>query len=134
MPLEKPRLRLHDCAICLLGTDPIPESLKFGSSLAAAQLLGSLMAPELRSRSPCCFSIAFVGDGHSRNPDLAPSDRRKNLKDAFQVTWPIHFKHVAIVDDVMTTDCTVNELPKVLNRRGVEKSEACIIARASLSN
>ena len=27
MPLEKPRLRLHDCGICLLGTDPIPDQI-----------------------------------------------------------------------------------------------------------
>ena len=57
--------------------------------------------------------------------------RQKNIRNAFQVK-PLHqYHHVAIVDDVVTTGSTVNELAKTLKKAGVEKIEVWAIARTA---
>ncbi|MDH5409165.1 MAG: phosphoribosyltransferase family protein [Gammaproteobacteria bacterium] len=40
------------------------------------------------------------------------------------------YKHVAIVDDVITTGQTVVELAKLLRKNGVEKIQVWSVARA----
>lgn len=60
---------------------------------------------------------------------LSAKERAKNVKNAFQVEGPIG-KHVALVDDVMTTGQTVSELAKVLRQAGVEEIEVWVCARA----
>jgi ComF family protein len=46
--------------------------------------------------------------------------RRKNLADSFSVTKIIHAKNVAIVDDVVTTGSTAEEIAKILKKNGVD--------------
>ena len=60
----------------------------------------------------------------------APS-RIKNLNEAFKIKKVIFPKHIAIIDDVMTTGVTINSLSKVLKQGGVEKIEIWSCARAS---
>lgn len=57
--------------------------------------------------------------------------RRKNMRGAFALLRPLHAAHVAIVDDVVTTGSTANELTRVLKRAGVERVEVWAIARAA---
>jgi ComF family protein len=57
--------------------------------------------------------------------------RRKNIKRAFEVTDPLPATHVAIVDDVVTTGSTVNEIARVLKRAGAKRVEVWAIARAA---
>ena len=69
---------------------------------------------------------------------LNRKERIKNLKSCFSVkpTKGIllnknnkKIKHIAIVDDVMTTGTTTNELSKLLKQHGVEKVEVWTLAR-----
>jgi len=61
---------------------------------------------------------------------LNAKQRQKNIRDAFTVVRQLHYKHVLIIDDVMTTGATVNELAKVLKKSGVERVGVLSIARA----
>ena len=61
---------------------------------------------------------------------LNAKQRQKNIKGAFTVVRDINYKHVLIVDDVMTTGATVNELAKVLKKNKVERVGVLSIARA----
>ena len=63
---------------------------------------------------------------------LPATERRKNIKDAFRVTRLLTARHVAIVDDVMTTGHTVQELAATLRKSGVERIDVWVLARASL--
>jgi len=63
---------------------------------------------------------------------LDARQRRRNIKGAFEVVAPIHAEHVAIIDDVVTTGSTVNELARALKRHGVAKVSVWSIARAAL--
>lgn len=62
---------------------------------------------------------------------LPAAQRRRNIKGAFQVTQPLAARHVAIVDDVMTTGHTVEEFASTLRKAGVEKIEVWVLARAA---
>jgi ComF family protein len=62
--------------------------------------------------------------------DLPAKQRRLNMKKAFAIKTPISAHHIAIVDDVMTTGTTVNELAKALNQSGVSRIDIWVCARA----
>jgi ComF family protein len=61
---------------------------------------------------------------------LDAGQRRKNLRGAFKVVGPVKYKHVVIVDDVVTTGSTVNELAIILKKVGVERVDVWSITRA----
>ncbi len=62
---------------------------------------------------------------------LPAAQRRRNIQGAFQITRPLAARHVAIVDDVMTTGHTVEEFAATLRKAGVEKIEVWVLARAA---
>jgi ComF family protein len=55
--------------------------------------------------------------------------RRKNIRRAFEIIGQAP-KHVAIIDDVVTTGSTANEVARVLKRAGAKHVEIWAIARA----
>lgn len=61
---------------------------------------------------------------------LTGAERRRNLRGAFVVRAGEVPQHVAIVDDVVTTGATVEELARTLRRAGVETVEVWACARA----
>ncbi len=61
---------------------------------------------------------------------LTALQRRKNLEKAFTLIKPIKAQHVAILDDVMTTGSTVNELASLLKKSGIERVDVWVCARA----
>ena len=62
--------------------------------------------------------------------DLAAKQRRNNMKGAFALTAPLAYRHVAIIDDVMTTGATLDALATALKRSGIERVDAWSCARA----
>lgn len=60
---------------------------------------------------------------------LPPAARRRNIRGAFVLRRPPEGRHLAIVDDVMTTGSTVGELAKLLRRNGVETVSVWVLAR-----
>jgi ComF family protein len=61
---------------------------------------------------------------------LSAKKRRQNLRRAFSVQKPMHVRHVAILDDVMTTGSTANALAAELKRAGVGRVDMWVCARA----
>lgn len=57
------------------------------------------------------------------------SQRQKNLRGAFSVDARVAGKHIALLDDVMTTGATLAELAHVARRAGATRIEAWAIAR-----
>jgi len=56
--------------------------------------------------------------------------RKRNLKNAFQVSLHKSFKHIAVVDDVVTTGATVNAISVALKKAGVDQVDIWCICRA----
>jgi len=59
--------------------------------------------------------------------------RLRNVTGAFGAVAPLPARHVAILDDVVTTGSTVRELAEVLRRAGAEQIEVWAIARTEFS-
>ncbi len=68
---------------------------------------------------------------HTRPQSLTPPDlRRRNLRGAFSMSGELPAVHVAIIDDVLTSGHTADELARVLRRAGAESVEVWIVARS----
>ncbi len=68
---------------------------------------------------------------------LPAKDRRRNLRDAFDITLPLSIKgepirHIALIDDVMTTGATLESLAKTVKTSGVETVTLWSLARTPL--
>jgi len=63
---------------------------------------------------------------------LSKIERINNIKNAFALNKELHFKHVAILDDVITTGQTINEITKLLLNHGIKKIDAWCCARTPL--
>ena len=62
---------------------------------------------------------------------LSPSQRRRNLKGAFEVNpKDVRGKYVVILDDVITSGATVYELARTLRRKGARRIAAWSLLRA----
>jgi ComF family protein len=61
---------------------------------------------------------------------LNASQRRKNIRNAFRVSSAVNYEHILIIDDVVTTGATINELARLLKRHGVARVGVLSFARA----
>lgn len=59
--------------------------------------------------------------------------RKKNVLNAFAVTNHVPYEHVLLVDDVITTGATINELSRVLHLAGVKRIDVLACAKTDFS-
>ena len=57
-------------------------------------------------------------------------ERRRNVKNAFAVDPAVRGLHLALLDDVMTTGSTLDELARTCRKAGAARVEAWVVARA----
>lgn len=62
--------------------------------------------------------------------ELRARQRHSNVRGAFTTAGRLEARHVAVVDDVVTTGHTTDELARVLKARGAERVEVWAAARA----
>lgn len=65
--------------------------------------------------------------------ELRHDQRQSNLKGAFEIVHQISAQHVAVIDDVMTTGSTLNELTKTLKNSGINRVDIWTCSRATLN-
>jgi ComF family protein len=81
------------------------------------------------------FGISLLSDVCSRTRNTPPQsslpwqERGKNMRGAFNCSADLTGKHIAIVDDVMTTGTTIEELARTLRHSGAIKVSAWVLAR-----
>ncbi|MDH3378281.1 MAG: ComF family protein [Gammaproteobacteria bacterium] len=91
---------------------------------------------ELARRLANRFQVIANSESVIRRVDTRPQTdfdgerRRRNMRDAFLATGSIYCKHVAIVDDVMTSGATCDELAKTLVGAGAIEVDVWAVARA----
>jgi len=95
----------------------------FNQAIELARPLSSRLGIPLAPR--CVRRIRHI----PRQASLSASARRLNVRGAFAIGQPITARHVAILDDVVTTGSTVAEIARILRKAGVEKIEIWICAR-----
>lgn len=66
--------------------------------------------------------------------ELSWNKRRGNIRNAFACTTRFAQQHVAILDDVMTSGATLNELARMIRKQGANEISVWVITRAMLSS
>lgn len=96
------------------------------ASLLAEAVARSLGVPLRPNLLQCVRKIKKQGT-------LSPQERRRNVRDAFRVSasYAIQGRHVLLVDDVLTTGATANELARLLKRAGAASIRLAVVARAT---
>jgi ComF family protein len=61
---------------------------------------------------------------------LSGKERLRNVRKAFRASGAMNARHVAILDDVMTTGATVGELAQALRKAGAARVDVWAVARA----
>jgi len=148
--------------------DWMVRRMKFGSEIAAARVLGTLLGrvaasahavhveallpvPLHRRREasrgfnqaieiarfagreldlPVIHDACWRSRATAEQTGLDARERQHNLRGAFELVRPVGVRRVAIVDDVLTTGSTAEELARVLKADGLEWVEAWAVARA----
>jgi len=116
-----------ELAECII---PVPLHRKryrergFNQSIEIARHLSKQLSIPFDSNS----CIRYKDTTHQT--ELPAKQRRKNIRNAFSVIKPIAYRHIAIVDDVMTTGATVEALAKTLKQHGAERVDVWVCARA----
>lgn len=64
--------------------------------------------------------------------ELNKKQRRQNVKGSFEALKKSTYKHILVIDDVVTTGATINEVARVLKNSGVTTVGFLSIARAQL--
>jgi len=108
VPLHRARLR----------TRGYNQSLEIARSLARK---GYALKPDICRKHKATATAA--------QSDLPARERRHNVRGAFSVNCPLQGEHFLLVDDVLTTGATLNELARTLKNAGAERVEAWVIAR-----
>lgn len=92
----------------------------------------SLLFAQCLSRQ---LDIPLLNDTCQRTRNTSPQStlpwrqRGKNMRKAFACSANLDGKHIAIVDDVMTTGASIGELAHTLRRAGATQISAWVIAR-----
>lgn len=60
---------------------------------------------------------------------LSAKERQLNIRKAFQLTTQVLPNHIALVDDVVTTGTTVNEISRLLKNAGVQTVDIWCLAK-----
>ncbi len=106
---------------------PLHRSRLFARSFNQAYVLAHQLSRALEI--PVQYALLRRTRRTRAQSGLDSSQRRKNVKGAFSCRRH-SVKHVAIVDDVMTTGRTLEECTRSLKRAGAESVTAWVAARA----
>lgn len=117
---------------------PVPLHWKrfWWRSYNQSDLLGWTLAREFnleKTVTHCDTKIVKRIKATRPQQGLSRSFRQTNLLGAFKVMKPINEKHVAIVDDVVTTGATINLLCAELRKAGVERIDVYAVCRTGRS-
>jgi ComF family protein len=80
-------------------------------------------------RVPCDLHGLAKSRETSPQPGLGRRERRANLRGAFRCDLRLNDRHVALVDDVMTTGATADTLARVLRKAGARRVSVWAVAR-----
>ncbi len=78
---------------------------------------------------PIAYDICERHKPTQQQSGLSAVERRANLRQAFRLRQRLVAKHIALVDDVMTTGATINALARLLKQQGAESVQAWVVAR-----
>ncbi len=112
---------------CLIPVPMHPKRLRQRGFNQAAVLTKQLSR---RLKLPCDLSYCRKIVNTTSQAGLNAQERATNLRHAFQAK-PSSCQHVTLIDDLLTTGSTANELAAVLKRQGVSRVDLWCCARVA---
>ena len=122
--IKRQRIELPELLI------PVPTSTQrlqqrgFNQALEIAKVVGKQLS------IPVDYSSVARGKQSAVQKHLNKQQRSHNVDSAFILTKPITAKHVAIIDDVITTGATTKAIAYLLRENGVKTIQSWAVARA----
>ena len=89
--------------------------------------IGQLIAWQLGI--PMSSNLILKTRDTAHQSDLKAKERQNNLKGAFECKRQVRGRHIVIVDDVLTTGATANEISKTLKKYGASRVDIWACAR-----
>jgi ComF family protein len=122
------RIDTNDLPYCIVPMPLHPAKLK-RRGFNQAQLIASQLARHLRIPvlSQACQRLRDTPSQTS----LPWNERSKNVRGAFSCDPDLSGKHIALLDDVMTTGASMNELAAAVKKQGAREISAWVVARTS---
>lgn len=112
---------------CLIPVPMHPKRLKARGFNHAAELtkqLGRLL------NIPYQLNHCIKTKNTPPQASLSATQRTTNLRNAFQ-TKPLPHQHITLIDDLLTTGSTVNEVAHAFKKQGVERVDVWCCARVT---
>ena len=116
----------------MLAAHPAPDlTIPMPLHPARLQERGFNQSVEIARLLTPAFSLNAVERILHKEPQasLPFKDRAKNVKGVFAATQDLSGTTVLIVDDIMTSGSSLNELAKTLKKAGAVRVECCVVAR-----
>ena len=112
---------------CLIPVPMHPKRLRQRGFNQAAELAKYLSR---QLNLPCNLNHIQKHVNTAPQAGLSSTERKQNLRHAFQAK-PTRYQHVTLIDDLLTTGSTANELARVLKQQGVARVDLWCCARVS---
>lgn len=110
---------------------PVPQhwTQRFKRSFNPAETIARVIASDLKV--PCATHILRKRRSTGTQKSLSVAERKQNVRHAYVVDYGSEVKGrtVLLVDDVMTTGITANEITSVLRKAGAARVSLAVIAR-----
>ena len=124
-------------ALAQIVKERSPPDLLIPMPLHSARLKqrGFNHATEIAREASLCLKVPLDLNICERVRDTPPQvalaydQRRRNVRDAFACHGDVSGKRIALIDDVMTTGTSLDELAKTLKKAGALEVEAWVVAR-----
>jgi ComF family protein len=110
---------------------PMHWRRRFARRANAPELIAASLARRL---AVDCRKLATRRRPTRHQGDLTRVERQRNVRGAFRLAWgrpPLTGKRVLLVDDILTTGATANEVARVLRKAGAEAVRVAIVARTT---
>jgi len=113
----------------LISPVPMHWLRRLTRGVNCAEILGEVVGAKLRV--PVAGDLLSCRRKTRKQGTLLPTERRKNVRGAYAVSkgYDINGAQILVVDDVMTTGATANEIARVLLRAGAAEVSVAVIAR-----
>ena len=118
------RADLPDCLVPM----PLHSSRQHSRGFNQAREIAHVLAKNLHL--PVDDRLAQRHRPTQHQFELRPEQRINNVKGAFSIRKSIGYLNIAIVDDILTTGATANELARLLKRFGAEHVQVWCLAQA----
>jgi len=122
---QHPRYKLPQALIPV----PISKLKRFKKGYNQTEILAKFLSNSLNIKIE--NQLVTKTKDTTAQAQLNAKERKKNLNAVFRVINN-NYKHLAIVDDVMTTGATAAEIAKALKATGVEQVDLWVLARTPI--